>query len=103
MEPALRDGDRVLVLRGVQRFAPPRPGALVLARPRALAGREILKRVAAVEHTGHGLRFTLLGDNPAVSTDSRHFGPVSADEVTGLVWLRYWPDERRGRVPGARV
>jgi nickel-type superoxide dismutase maturation protease len=101
MEPALRDGDRLLVLRGAQRLRAPRPGEIVLARPRALDGREIVKRVAAVERANGGLRLTLLGDNPAASTDSRTFGLVSRAEITGRVLLRYWPDERRGRIANA--
>ena len=98
MEPALRDGDRLLVLRGSRRNAHPHVGSLVLARPIALHGREVIKRVASVRPGVEGARFTLLGDNAAASTDSRHFGSVTAAEITARVWLRYWPDERRGRV-----
>jgi signal peptidase I len=101
MEPALRDGDRLIVLRGAQHLRAPRPGDIVLARPRALDGREIVKRVAAVHRMGRHRRVSLLGDNPAASTDSRAFGPVSRAEITGHVLLRYWPDERRGRIDGA--
>jgi nickel-type superoxide dismutase maturation protease len=101
MEPALYDGDRLLVLRSAYWFCAPRPGEIVLARPHALAGREVVKRVAAVEGSAGGLRVILLGDNPAASTDSRRFGPVSRAEISGRVLLRYWPDARRGRIPSA--
>src|SRR5687767_11967364 len=101
MEPTLLDGDRLLVLRGAQRLCPPRAGDVALAQPFALDGREIVKRVAAVQRTGGDLRVALLGDNPAASTDSRAFGPVSRAEITGRVLVRYWPDERRGRIDNA--
>ncbi len=40
----------------------------------------------------------VLGDNPALSTDSRAFGPVPADLIVGRVWLRCWPPRDFGRV-----
>ena len=97
MTPALRSGDRVLVLRGIHRWAPPRPGEVVLARVPAAPDLEIVKRVTARRRDPDGDRYVLLGDNPTASTDSRHFGPVPGACLTGRVWLRYWPDERRGR------
>ena len=42
--------------------------------------------------------FFVLGDNPARSTDSRTFGPVSADRIIGRAWLRCWPPKAWGRV-----
>ena len=94
MAATLLPGDRVLVLRGVHALTAPRPGEIVLARVTALPGREIVKRVQRVTPGG----VVLLGDNAAASTDSRHFGAVPRTALTGRVLLRYWPDERRGRV-----
>jgi signal peptidase I len=97
MSPALKDGDRVLVLRGVYRVIRPRSGQIVLAQLNGLRGREVVKRVG-----GAGPRepdsYLLLGDNPALSTDSRHFGAVPRARITGRVLLRYWPNGRRGRI-----
>jgi hypothetical protein len=98
MEPTLRDGDRLLVLRGPARLLRLRRGALVVARPRALGGREVVKRIAGAVETSAGRRLALLGDNAPWSADSRSFGPVSVGEMSGRVLLRYWPDERRGPV-----
>jgi len=42
--------------------------------------------------------YFVIGDHRAASTDSRDFGPVRAERVRGLVWLRYWPLGRFGRV-----
>jgi nickel-type superoxide dismutase maturation protease len=61
-----------------------RPGAVVVIER---DGREIVKRVASVD----GDALTVLGDNPAGSTDSRTFGPVSRDSVRGVVRAVYWP------------
>lgn len=38
--------------------------------------------------------YFVLGDNRPVSHDSRRFGPVTADEFVGRVWVRAWPFNR---------
>jgi len=38
--------------------------------------------------------YLVLGDSRSHSTDSRNFGPVSADKIVGKVWLRVWPIKR---------
>jgi nickel-type superoxide dismutase maturation protease len=88
MRPTLEPGDRLVVLRG----GPVRVGALVaVADPRQPA-RTMVKRVSAVRPDG----VTVLGDNPAASTDSRAFGAVPHDALRGRVVYRYFPDMRRG-------
>ena len=98
MAPTLLDGDRLLVLRGPPRLLRPRAGQLVVARPRALDGREVVKRVDTIAGHCRAAVYHLRGDNLPRSTDSRHFGPVARTEITGLALLRYWPDARRGRI-----
>jgi signal peptidase I len=41
----------------------------------------------------------ILGDNRAVSLDSRAIGPVSLDAVLGRAWLVYWPLEQARLLP----
>jgi nickel-type superoxide dismutase maturation protease len=93
MLPTLVPGDRLLVLRFVHRRGL-RPGRIVTVRdPRAEAeGRVLIKRIAALEAEGA----TLVGDNPAASTDSRTFGPVPVTSITGTVLYRYGPAGRSG-------
>lgn len=38
--------------------------------------------------------YFVMGDNRAVSRDSRSFGPIHADQIIGRVVLRYWPLEQ---------
>ena len=92
MRPALEAGDRLLVVG----FLRPRPGDVVAVVDPRDGERVMVKRVAAVD-PGDG-RVTVLGDNPATSTDSRTFGPVGADHVLGRAVYRYWPEGRRGRL-----
>ena len=41
----------------------------------------------------------ILGDNRAVSHDSRAIGPVPVDEVRGHAVLGYWPPDQMKLVP----
>jgi signal peptidase I len=109
MEPTLYDGDRVLVRRAP--LTAVRTGDLVVvARPGsvdfAAAEPWVIKRVAATagEHIPAVIRqswaendidfagalvpegqLLLLGDNPARSGDSRHWGFTAGDAVLGVV------------------
>ncbi|MFI8425319.1 S26 family signal peptidase [Streptomyces sp. NPDC085479] len=112
MMPALRDGQRVLVLRsGAARLrtgrivlvappeglVPPRRGAapagrppLVVKRVAALAGEPVPPEVCAAAGVPEGAlvppgRVALLGDNPAFSTDSRFWGLLPVSSVVGVV------------------
>jgi signal peptidase I len=102
MEPTLRSGSRLLVLR-VRRL---RPGRIVVLRNAAgqalLGDRLIVKRVAAVagEQIPDSVlpvlggrpgdlvppgRLVVLGDSPALSADSRHWGFAAANDVVGVL------------------
>lgn len=91
MEPALREGDWVLIL-------PPRPaprrGEVVLFRDPRDRSRLLLKRVADV--TGEGC--VVEGDHTGHSSDSRVFGPVPLDDIVGRAAFRYYPLSRVGPI-----
>jgi nickel-type superoxide dismutase maturation protease len=91
MTPAFRAGDWLVADRLAYRSRAPRPGNVVLLPDPREPGRLLLKRVACVEANGD---LTVLGDNPAESTDSRHFGPVPRSSVVARVRARYWPGPR---------
>ncbi|MFB7499267.1 S26 family signal peptidase [Streptomyces sp. NPDC056161] len=126
MEPAYRDGDRVLVRRsasphqgqvvvveqGRGRYAGQRPPLSTAAGAVAVAERAwLVKRVAAVAGDPvppwavpapagapgsrvPGGSLVLLGDNTAVSVDSRTLGLFPDDRVLGVV-VRTLPASRR--------
>lgn len=92
MVPTLSPGDFVLVDRHAFQGRVPRRGEVVVARDPRQPSRLLVKRVDHVDL--HGMVW-LEGDNGAVSSDSRHFGPVPLDALEGRVLFRYWPLLRR--------
>lgn len=90
MEPALYEGERLLVRYG----APVRPGRLVLAR--FADGTLAVKRAIEPRPTAGGEQgWWLLSDNPGEGVDSRHRGPVRATDVLAVVRGRLWPHPAR--------
>jgi len=88
MEPALHDGDWLIVDLKAYAKRMPEPGHVVVARDPREPSREIIKRIARVEPE-HNLTW-LAGDNQNESTDSRHFGPITREQLIGQVRWRYW-------------
>lgn len=74
------------------------PGQVVAVADPRQPGRLLVKRVLSVDAG----RVDLRGDNPAASTDSRHFGTVDIGAVRGRVVYRYHPPGRAGWCPQGR-
>ncbi len=91
MLPTLQAGDCLLVRRPRR----VRAGSLVVARFPTRPDLLVVKRAVRPE----GDLWWVEGDNPAVTDDSRRYGPA---EVLGVVVLRYWPLPPR-RVRQSRV
>jgi nickel-type superoxide dismutase maturation protease len=99
MAPSLLPGDRLLVESHSYQGRAPRRGEVVLAPDPREPGRELIKRVAAVDRAAASAE--LRGDAPAASTDSREFGSVPVAAIRWRAVLRYWPPQRAGRLsPG---
>ena len=86
MRPALEPGDWAIAVRSRRIHE----GDVVVVERPDRPGLEIVKRAARADGEG----WFVLGDNPAASTDSRHFGPVPASAVRGRVRLIYRPARR---------
>jgi len=81
MLPLLKEGDEVLVNVGVRAGV----GDIVIARHPHNEKIEMVKRVAGIYD---GKYYSLLGDNPEESTDSREFGLVEERLIIGRVEAR---------------
>lgn len=93
MEPTLSPGDRVLV-RKVRAPSKALVGTVVVAKDPRGGQTLVIKRVHAIGEES----VTLLGDNPASSTDSRTLGDFPLRELVGKVVYRYFPVTRAGLV-----
>lgn len=81
MSPTLNDGDAVMISSRL----PVALGDIVLARHPYKQSVKMLKRVTAVAENG---RYSLTGDNPDESTDSRTFGTVPIEYIYGKAVCR---------------
>lgn len=81
MTPTLSDGDTVLI----DPRAAPAADTIVVARHPYRSDVTVVKRVALI--TDGKLR--LVGDNPAASTDSAHYGDVPAARLIGVVVAKF--------------
>ncbi|MFI5258217.1 MAG: S26 family signal peptidase [Candidatus Limnocylindrales bacterium] len=107
MAPALKAGDWLMLDPTYRRW--PRRGSVVvfrepetglLAIKRLSAGPGDRVRISAgILHLGPDEAW-LLGDNRAVSVDSRRYGPVPVEALVGRAWFRYAPLSRFGPIPG---
>lgn len=126
MEPTILIGDRVLVdtsalpedLRGliIALHAPNHPYELLTKRVIAQEGDRVRiwlgeVRVNGIPVPGPAIEdfpsrvwelgpgeLFVMGDNRNNSNDSKDWGPITRKDVVGLVYLRYWPFSRFGRV-----
>jgi signal peptidase I len=94
MEPALFQGDRVLVDCWTYRHRRPRAGEVALLL--GPSGVPMVKRVASPPSPGSGI--WVLGDRVEHSIDSRRFGALPAGRFRGRVVYRFWPLSRAGPV-----
>jgi hypothetical protein len=89
MEPTLREGDRLVVVPGGR----PRVGRIAVVR---LPGGRALS-VKRLAHEADG-GWWVERDNPQEGVDSWQVGAVATSDVVAIVWVRYWPLGRAGRV-----
>ena len=88
MLPTLHAGDRVLVKPFRQTLGELQPGTVVVSWHPERPKLRLVKRLAACSAEG----LTLMGDNPAASTDSRQFGMIPEALLIGVVVGRLQPN-----------
>ncbi len=105
MRPELEPGDWLLVDPTIRAW-PRRRSVVVVREPGAdlLAIKRVAARPGDIVRTHSGpIRLAptqawLLGDDRAVSRDSRAYGPVGLERLVARAWFRYGPRGRIGRL-----
>lgn len=82
MVPVLPPGTVVYGWRWFRKLKPQK--VIIFTRE----GRETIKRIDRVDSSG----IYVLGDHPETSTDSRHYGTIAPDIVTGVI---IWPHTKK--------
>jgi signal peptidase I len=99
MAPTLLPGERLLFDRLAYVRDRPRLDDIVLVTHPLRRDLRMVKRLTGVPrdaidgHTRGRGEYWVLGDNDALSTDSREFGPVRRHDLLGRAWIRYWPTD----------
>ena len=78
-------------------FHEPESGLLAIKRVAAGPGDHV-RISAGILHLSLDQAW-LLGDDRALSIDSRRYGPVGLDALVGRAWFRYAPASRMGLIP----
>lgn len=84
MMPTLQPGDIILVDTWIYGHTQPAAGDIATFHDPLIPKRTLIKRVSNIRTTkGNEVSIFFQGDNADHSSDSRHFGWISADKVTG--------------------
>jgi nickel-type superoxide dismutase maturation protease len=81
MSPTVKDGEVVMI----SPKASVEPGDIVLAKHPYKQSVKMLKRIESIDENGE---YSLVGDNPGESTDSRTFGTVAREYIDGKAICR---------------
>ena len=123
MFPTFKNSDYLIVDELSYRFREPKRGEVIVFRSPLEPAKHLIKRITGLP--GETVRFSLPlaadtagtlphevtlkekeyfveGDNRNESFDSRYWGVLARDKITGRVFLRLWPPFGIGLFPGAQ-
>ncbi|OGY22311.1 MAG: nickel-type superoxide dismutase maturation protease [Candidatus Woykebacteria bacterium GWB1_45_5] len=86
MEPAFKEGNRILVNRLAYLFSRPKPNDIVAIKHPRERDKILLK---IIKMSLPKNQYFVVGINPSDSCDSRNFGSISKDLIFGKVWFSY--------------
>lgn len=86
MLPFLSPGEEILIDPYIYNKSKPEINDVVAIAHPLKTTLAIVKRIKAISEDG---KYFLMGDNPTASTDSRHWGTISQQQIIGKVTNRF--------------
>lgn len=110
MDPTFSDGDYLIVDEISYKFTEPKEGDVIIFRYPNNPSKFFIKRISGLPNQTLEINektivlkdneYFVLGDNSAVSSDSRMWGPVTENLIIGRAFLRLWPINKINILPG---
>ncbi len=110
MDPTFGNGDYLIVDEISYKFTAPKEGDVIIFRYPNDPSKFFIKRISGLPNqtleingkttTLKNNEYFVLGDNGAVSFDSRMWGPVNENLIIGRAFLRLWPIDKINLLPG---
>ena len=125
MDPTFKNGEFLLTDKVTYRFGEPKRGDVVvfkappdkvlvqtgkvfvndqLINEKAYLDQSVYTQGGNFANDGEMIVVTqneyfVMGDNRNHSFDSRNFGTIATEKITGRAWVVYWPPQKAGVVP----
>jgi signal peptidase I len=113
MEPTFHNGDYLIVDELSYNFNEPQKNDVIIFRYPLEPSKYYIKRIEGLpgeKIKTNGKEITLgeneyyvLGDNRGASSDSRSWGPLKENFIVGRAFVRLWPFNNLGVLPGQQT
>ncbi|MFA4890538.1 MAG: signal peptidase I [Candidatus Paceibacterota bacterium] len=113
MEPTFHNGDYLIVDELSYNFNGPQKNDVVIFRYPLDPSKYFIKRIEGLPGENiktNGKEITLkeneyyvMGDNRGASSDSRSWGPLKENFIVGRAFVRLWPFNKIGILPGQKT